>query len=260
MLQFVIVSFFISMEILPAIDVIEGRCVRLFKGDYNLKKEYPIDPLEVAKGFEQAGLKNLHLIDLEGAKQGRVMNWQVIEKIAKNTHLFIEMGGGIRNKDEISRLFSLGVERVIIGSAVIGNAGLLKEFLQEFGPDKIMVDVGYKQGVIYYKGWQEKSNENFEDFLKKLIGYGVKFILLTDIEKDGVMEGPNFSLYKETLQKFPELLIVASGGISTREDLQKLSQIGVCPVRNGVSNGVWGAVVGKAIYEGKISLDDLKLC
>ena len=235
------------MEILPAIDIIEGKCVRLFKGDYNLKKEYSTAPLEVAQEIEKAGLNNLHLIDLEGAKAGRVINWRAIEDITRNTELALEVGGGIRSQEQASRLFDLGVKRIIVGSLAINNVDLLKRLLRAFGADRIMVDVGFKQGAVYYKGWQEKPDVNFDDFLRGLINLGVRFILLTDIDKDGVMEGPNFILYDEAVRKFPELHVAASGGVSSIDDLMRLSKI-----------GVWGAVVGKAMHEGKMSMSDLR--
>jgi len=235
------------MEILPAIDIIEGKCVRLFKGDYNFKTEYSASPLDIAQEIEKAGLSNLHLIDLEGAKEGKVINWKAIEDITRNTELALEVGGGIRSQEQAARLFGLGVKRIIVGSLAINNIELLKQFLRAFGSDRIMVDVGFKQGAVYYKGWQEKSDVNFDDFLRNLINLGVRFILLTDIDKDGAMEGPNFMLYNETVRKFPELCVVASGGVSSSDDLLRLSKI-----------GVWGAVVGKAMHEGKVSVSDLK--
>ncbi|MDD5750627.1 MAG: 1-(5-phosphoribosyl)-5-[(5-phosphoribosylamino)methylideneamino]imidazole-4-carboxamide isomerase [Candidatus Pacebacteria bacterium] len=235
------------MEILPAIDVINGRCVRLFKGDYNFKKEYDRSPLEVAREIEAAGLGNLHLIDLEGAKVGRVVNWSVIEAIAKNTGLALEVGGGIRSREEVVRLFNLGVKRIMVGSLAINSPDFLKELLSEFGSDRIMVDVGFKHGAVYYKGWQEKSDADYDLFLRSLIDLGVKFVLLTDIEKDGAMEGPNLVLYEKTVREFPGLRVVASGGVRSTDDLSRLSKA-----------GVWGAVVGKAMHEGKVSIGDLK--
>ena len=235
------------MKIIPAIDIISGKCVRLFKGDYNFKKEYARTPLEVAQEIEAAGFDDLHLIDLEGAKAGKVVNWRVIEDITSHTKLCIEMGGGVRSKQDASQLFSLGIGRVILGSLAVENPDILADFLKDFGKEKIMVDIGYKDGGVYYHGWQEKADKNFEQVLNELLAMGASRILLTDVDKDGALEGPNFSLYAKVKSDFPEFLVTASGGISAKDDLLKLK-----------ATGVWGAVVGKALHEGKLSLNDLK--
>lgn len=236
----------LGMEIIPAVDVIGGKCVRLSRGNYKFKKIYSTDPLEMAKLFERAGLKRLHLIDLEGAKRGRIKNWESIEAIAKNTGLRIQIGGGIRRGEDIKKLLGLGVERVILGSVAVKAPQLLKRFLKEFGKEKIVVDVGTKKGEIYFRGWQKKAKKTLHLFLKDLIKLGVKTIICTDIERDGALKGPNFSLYKKLVKDFPSLEIIASGGIRNKEDLKKLSRA-----------GVQVTIVGKAIYENKIPLSDL---
>lgn len=235
------------MEILPAIDVISGRCVRLSRGDYASKKVYTQDPLAQAQLYEENGLKNLHLVDLEGAKAGEVVNWPSIEKIAANTNLFLEVGGGVRTVADIEKLLGLGVDRVLIGSIALKNTALLKEFLSRFGQDKIVVDVAVKKGDVYCHGWQERTHKLVDEFLGELIGLGVGLILCTDIERDGTLQGPNILLYRQLMEGSPSLKIIASGGIASAQDLKKLFEL-----------GVYGAVVGKAIYENKISLEELR--
>jgi len=235
------------MKIIPAIDVINGRCVRLFKGDYNFQKDYLPSPFEVAKKIEQAGFSDLHLIDLEGAKEGRVVNWPVIEQITQNTKLAVEVGGGVRAKDEVARLLALGVQRIMLGSLALQNPEILKDLLVAFGSEKIMVDIGWKDGGVYYHGWQEKADKEFEQVLKELLALGVNRILLTDVDKDGALQGPNFGLYERVGRDFPELLVTASGGISSKSDLRRLK-----------NSGVEAVVVGKAFHEGWLSLSDLQ--
>jgi len=235
------------MEIIPAIDIIGGKCVRLVRGDFKLKKVYSSNPLKIAQLFQKAGLRKLHLIDLEGAKAGKIKNWKTIEKIAKNTNLSLQVGGGFRKEKDIKQLLDLGFHQVTLGTIAVRQPEKSKKFLKKFGKEKIVVDVGVKNGEIYFRGWQERTKKDIDSFLKDLIKLGVKTIICTDIERDGTLKGPNFSLYKKLISEFPKLEIIASGGVRNIEDLRKLSKIGVA-----------GAIVGKAIYENKISLDDLK--
>ncbi len=235
------------MEIIPAIDIISGKCVRLFKGDYKLKKVYSLNPLKTALLFLKAGFKRLHLIDLEGAREGKIKNWGTIKKIAKNTNLLIEFGGGIREEKDIKRLFNLGIDRIIIGSIALKEPRKFENILKNFGKEKIIVAIDARRNKVCYKGWQAKTTKDISSFLRDLIKLRVKTIICTDIERDGTLRGPNFSLYKRLIKKFPDLNIIASGGIRNKKDLKKLSKIGVA-----------GAIVGKAIYEKKISLDNLK--
>lgn len=234
------------MIVIPAIDIIKGKCVRLVKGNYALKKVYSANPLKIAKFFEEAGLKRLHLIDLEGAKAGMIKNWDTIKRIARNTNLLIELGGGVQEGD-IKKLLSLGVWRVILGSIVVKDPKKFKTIFGKFGGEKIVAAVDVKKGKVYYRGWQKRSRKGVNSFLKDLVKTGVKTIILTDIERDGTLRGPNFLLYKKLVSKFPKTEIFASGGVRNIKDLIKLSKI-----------GVFGVVVGKAIYENKISLAGLK--
>jgi phosphoribosylformimino-5-aminoimidazole carboxamide ribotide isomerase len=234
------------MEIIPAIDIIGGKCVRLIKGNFKTKKVYSANPLKIAQSFQKAGLKKLHLIDLEGAKEGKIKNWETIEKIAKNTNLKIEFGGGVEDERDIKKLLSFGINKIILGSLVLREPEKFKKIIKKFR-DKIIVAVDILGKKICYRGWQEEAKKELSSFLEDLIKLGVKTIICTDIERDGTLRGPNFSLYKKLVSEFPDLEIIASGGIRNKEDLKKLSKIGLS-----------GAIIGKAIYENKISLDDLK--
>jgi len=235
------------MELIPAIDIISGECVRLTRGNYELKKVYSGNSLKIARLFEKAGLKKLHLVDLEGARGGKIKNWKTIEEIAKNTNLKIEFGGGVREEGDIKRLLKLGIDRIILGSIVIKEPQKFKNIFKKFGPRKIVVAADIKGNRVYLQGWQEKTKKDTNSFLKNLIKSGVKTIICTDIDRDGTLRGPNFSLYKKLIREFPNLRIIASGGIKNIEDLRKLSKVGVA-----------GAIIGKAIYEKKIKLRDLK--
>ena len=235
------------MEIIPAIDIILGKCVRLAQGDYGTKKIYSSDSLKIALAFQDTGIKKLHLVDLDGAKEGKVKNWKTIEEVAKKTNLVLQVGGGFQTEKDIKRLLSLGPHQVILGTIAVREPRKLKKFLKKFGSEKIIADVGIKNGEIYFRGWQEKTKKDINSFLKSLIKLGTKTIICTDIERDGTLRGPNFSLYKKLILKFPKLKIIASGGVKNIKDLEKLSKI-----------GVQGAIVGRAIYEKKISLNDLK--
>jgi len=235
------------MEIIPAIDIIEGKCVRLIRGNFKSTKVYSTDPVKIARLFQKAGLKRLHLIDLEGAKEGKIKNWETIEKIAKNVNLLIEFGGGIRDEREIKKLLNLGIDKVILGSLALKEPEKFKRIIQKF-QDKIIVAVDILGKKICYRGWQEKAKINIDYFLKNLIKLGIRTVIFTDIERDGTLKGPNFSLYKKLVSKFPNLEIIASGGVRNKEDLKKLSKIGLS-----------GAIIGKAIYENKIKISDLKL-
>jgi len=234
------------MEVIPAIDIIGGKCVRLTQGDYKLKRIYSDNPLKIAKLFEKVGLKKLHLIDLEGAKEGKIKNWKIIEETVKNTNLLIEFGGGVRQETDIKKLLGLGINKVILGSLALKEPEKFKKIIKKF-KDKIIVAVDILGKNIHYRGWQKKIQKNPETFLKNLIKLGIKTVICTDIERDGTLRGPNFSLYKKLVVKFPKLEIIASGGVSNTKDLKKLSETGVS-----------GAIIGKAIYENKIKLSDLE--
>jgi phosphoribosylformimino-5-aminoimidazole carboxamide ribotide isomerase len=233
--------------IIPAIDIIEGKCVRLTQGDYEQKKIYNEHPLEVAKQFEDVGLKRLHLVDLDGAKAGAVKNWKVLETLASKTALIIDFGGGVKKEEDVKIVFSSGAALATIGSLAVKNEEEFVKWLMIFGADKFLLGADVKDEKIAVSGWLEKTDIWIYDFIEKFIEHGVKQIFCTDISKDGKLEGPSIKLYKNIISKFPELHFIASGGVSSLKDLEELKVIG-CK----------GAIVGKAIYENKISLTDLK--
>jgi phosphoribosylformimino-5-aminoimidazole carboxamide ribotide isomerase len=235
-----------NMEIIPAIDIFEGKCVRLSGGDFKSKKVYSGNPLKIARLFQEAGFSKIHLIDLEGAKVGKIKNWPVIRKIAQNTNLSIEFGGGIREERDIKKLFNLGIDRVILGSLVLEEPERFKKIFKKFG-ERIIIAVDIKGKEIYYQGWQKNIRKKLQVFLKELVKLGIKTITCTDVERDGALKGPNLALYKKLVKKLSNLKIIASGGVRNTQDLKKLSKIGVT-----------GVIIGKAIYENKISLNDLK--
>lgn len=236
------------MEVIPALDIFKGKCVRLVKGNFKEKKIYHLNPLKVVKFFEKVGFKKLHLIDLEGAKEGKVKNWQTIKEIAKNSRLLIEFGGGIRKEKEIEKLFHLGINQVILGTFPLKEPEKFKNILKKIDRQKIIVAVDIKEGKICSYGWQKKEKIEINFFLKKLAKVGIKTVLVTDTERDGTLTGPNFFLYKKLTKNFPNLEIIASGGIRDIKDLKKLSKIKIKK-----------AVIGKALYENKIFLKKLKV-
>lgn len=236
------------MEIIPAIDLIEGKCVRLIQGDYEQKKIYNEHPLEVAKQFENAGLKRLHLVDLDGAKEGAVKNWKVLESIAAKTNLVIDFGGGIKTEKDVKIVFESGAALATVGSIAVKNENEFVGWLKQFGADKFLLGADVKDEKIAIHGWQETTELWIFDFIEKYLTHGVKQIFCTDVSKDGKLEGPSINLYKNILQKFTELHFIASGGVSSMKDLEELQTIGCS-----------GAIVGKAIYENRISLKELKI-
>jgi len=234
------------MRIIPAIDIIDGSCVRLTQGDYSQKKVYSENPLDVAKAFESAGLQYLHLIDLDGAKAGKVTNWRVIEAITKDTGLIVDFGGGIKTDEEVSRLFDFGVAQLNIGSVAVTHPEKITAWIEKFGTEKIILSADVKDEKIAISGWQENSSIAITDFLKDYIRKGIEYVTCTDIGTDGMLTGPNIDLYKKILLSFPQLNLIASGGVSSMDDLYELKQIGVD-----------GVIVGKAIYEERIKLEEL---
>ena len=235
------------MQIIPAIDIIEGKCVRLTKGDYSQKKIYNENPLEVAKQFEEAGLKRLHLVDLDGAKQGKVCNWKVLETIAAKTSLIIDFGGGVKTEKDVHIIFSSGSSLVTIGSMAVKDETSFIAWLQKFGADKFLLGADVKDEKIAVHGWQETTDIWIYDFIQKYIEQGMKQIFCTDVAKDGALEGPSIELYKNIIEKFPQLHFIASGGVSGINDVYELENIN-CK----------GVIIGKAIYECKIKLSELK--
>ena len=234
------------MRIIPAIDIIDGKCVRLTQGDYAQKKVYNEDPLEVARSFEQAGMKYLHLVDLDGARAGKVINWGVIESITSNTTLAVDFGGGIKTEEEMVRLLRAGVRQVNLGSIAVKNAGLVESWIKEFGADKIILSADVKDEKIAIAGWAEDSSIDIIDFISDYLRKGITFVTCTDIRTDGMLQGPNIGLYSKLLKTFPSINLIASGGVSSMADVNALKKINV--------NGV---IVGKAIYEGRIELKEL---
>ncbi len=234
------------MLIIPAIDIIDGKCVRLTQGDYAQKTVYNENPLEVAKAFEGAGLQRLHLVDLDGAKAGSVKNQQVLEAIAAGTKLVIDFGGGIKKEEDLKRVFDCGAAFATIGSLAVKNETLFAAWIQKYGADKFLLGADVKEEKIAVAGWLETTDIGIYPFLEKYIGYGLINVFCTDVSKDGKLEGPSIELYQNIIQRFPALQFIASGGVATVDDLHQLNAIGCS-----------GAIVGKAFYEGRITLDEL---
>jgi phosphoribosylformimino-5-aminoimidazole carboxamide ribotide isomerase len=234
------------MEIIPAIDIIDGKCVRLTKGDYSQKKIYNEHPLEVARQFEDAGLKRLHLVDLDGAKAGAIKNWKVLETLAGKTALQIDFGGGVKTEKDVHIIFDCGAAWATVGSLAVKDEDEFTRWLQLFGAGKFLLGADVKDEKIAVSGWMETTNIWIYDFIEKYIGKGIQQLFCTDVAKDGLLEGPSTELYKNIITKFPDLYFIASGGVSSMQDLDELQNIG-CK----------GVIVGKAIYEGRIALNEL---
>jgi len=234
------------MVIIPAIDIIDGKCVRLTEGDYSQKTVYNENPLEVALQFEDAGLKRLHLVDLDGAKAGAVKNWKVLEQLTSKTSLIIDFGGGIKKEEDLTVVFNSGAAYATIGSLAVKQENIFIEWLQKYGADKFLLGADVKDEKIAVSGWLETTDVWIYDFIEKYIGLGIQQLFCTDVSKDGKLEGPSVVLYKQILEKFPSLHFIASGGVSSMSDLEVLRE-----------EGCSGAIVGKAIYENRISLKEL---
>lgn len=234
------------MEIIPAIDIIDGKCVRLTHGDYTQKKIYNERPLEVAKEFEDAGLRRLHLVDLDGAKAGAVKNWKVLETIAGKTSMVIDFGGGIKTEKDVSIVFDSGATLATVGSIAVKEDEVFFRWLKQFGTDRFLLGADVKGEKITVSGWTEQTDVWVYDFIEKQMEHGVRQVFCTDVSKDGALEGPSLELYQHILQKFPKLHFIASGGVSNMNDVYRLKEIG-CK----------GVIIGKAIYEGRVQLTDL---
>ena len=235
------------MRIIPAIDIIEGKCVRLSKGDYNSKKIYNENPLEVAKQFESHGIQYLHLVDLDGAKSNQIINYKVLESIASKTSLKIDFGGGLKSHKDVEIAFNSGANQITGGSIAVKNPEIFKTWLQQYGSNTIILGADAKNEKIAVSGWQEESDEYLIPFIQKYQNEGVNYVICTDISKDGMLEGPSFTLYKQILSETENLKLIASGGVATFDDIPKLAEIG-CE----------GTIIGKAIYENRISLKQLE--
>jgi phosphoribosylformimino-5-aminoimidazole carboxamide ribotide isomerase len=234
------------MTIIPAIDIINGKCVRLTKGDYAQQKIYNDNPVEVAKQFVDAGIQRLHIVDLDGAKAGKIINLKVLENIAAATNMVIDFGGGVKNITDVGNIFNAGAAMVTIGSLAVKQPQLMEEWLMEFGADKFLIGADVLDEKIKISGWLEDGGINIFDFMGNMISLGATNIFCTDISKDGVMEGPSIELYKKIMKQHPEINLIASGGVSNIDDVIALKEMGCS-----------GAIIGKAIYEGLISLEAL---
>lgn len=235
------------MKIIPAIDVIGGKCVRLTQGDYGKMKVYREDPVEVAKEFEAADIEYLHLVDLDGAMKGKVINWHVIESIQAETTLKVDFGGGVNSEEEVETLLDMGIEQINIGTLAIKEPERFAGFLKKFGSENFVLSADVRKEQVQLSGWTKASARNIYDLTQDFQKQGLRYITCTDIDTDGMLGGPNFGLYKKLKKRFPDLKIIASGGITSIDDLEELKYI-----------KIHGAIVGKALYEGRIRLSDLK--
>lgn len=234
------------MRIIPAIDIINGKCVRLTKGDYNTQKIYNENPLEVAKEFEASGIKHLHLVDLDGAKSNNIVNHKILNDIASKTKLIIDFGGGIKSDKDIEIAFESGASQVTGGSIAVHNRTIFLDWLAKYGSEKIILGADSNNRMIATNGWQQKSDMDVINFITQYENKGVSYVICTDISKDGMLQGPSIDLYKEILSK-SNINLIASGGVTSIDDIELVKQIG-CE----------GAIIGKAIYEGRISLKELE--
>ena len=236
------------MRIIPAIDIIDGKCVRLSKGDYATQKTYNEHPLEVAKAYVDHGITHLHLVDLDGAQASHIVNYKVLENIASNTPLKIDFGGGLKSDEDLKIAFESGASQITGGSIAVKNKSLFKRWLNEYGPEKIILGADVLNNKIAVSGWQESSQEELLPFIQSYQKEGISYVICTDISKDGMLQGPSFELYKARLEESTDgLKLIASGGISHYDELPKLAALG-CE----------GVIIGKAIYEGRISLKQLE--
>ena len=235
------------MRIIPAIDIINGECVRLSKGDYNQKTIYNSNVLDVAKNFEDNGIQFLHLVDLDGAKENRIINNKTLELISSKTSLAIDFGGGLKSEEDIKIAFENGAKQVTLGSIAVKNPDLFLKSLEKYGSEKIILGADARKEKIAVSGWLEESQTNIYDFIKEKTESGIEYVISTDIDKDGMLEGPSFDLYEKIIGENPNIKLIASGGITSASDLEKVKSIG-CE----------GAIIGKALYENRITFNDLK--
>ena len=234
------------IQIIPAIDIIDGKCVRLSQGDYSQKKTYFENPLEVAKMFEDAGLKRLHLVDLDGAKNKKITNAKVLENIASKTSLHIDFGGGVQSEEDLKLAFDCGASQVTGGSIAVKNPEMFENWITQYGGGKIILGADARNEKIAVGGWEEDSGVWVYEFIESWLKKGVKYTISTDVAKDGLLQGPSFDLYKKIQDQFPDLNVIASGGVSAMKDLEDLAEM-----------NIYGVIVGKAIYEGRVSLKEI---
>lgn len=235
------------IELIPAIDIIDGKCVRLSQGDYDTKKVYGDNPADMAKRFEDVGIKRLHVVDLDGAKASHIVNYKALESIAKATNLTIDFGGGLKTDDDLRIAFESGASMVTGGSIAVKNPDVFEGWLKRYGSDKIILGADVKERKIAVSGWIENTEVDLFDFLKDYIYKGVSKVICTDIAKDGMLKGPSMELYKDILKQHPTLHLIASGGVSSMADIKALDNAGVPAV-----------IFGKAIYEGRIKIQELR--
>jgi phosphoribosylformimino-5-aminoimidazole carboxamide ribotide isomerase len=235
-----------GFEIIPAIDIIEGKCVRLTHGDFSQKKIYNENPLEVARRFEDAGLKRLHLVDLDGAREGSVKNWKVLEQIAGKTSMVVDFGGGIQAQNDLRIIFDSGARLATIGSMAVKDPETFGQWISSFGPDKFFLGADVKNERITISGWTRDTDIYVYDFIRDYSEKGIQQVFCTDVSKDGALEGPATTLYTQIVKEFPSLHFIASGGVGSIDDVYRLQEAG-CK----------GVIIGKAIYEGRISLSEL---
>lgn len=234
------------MKIIPAIDIIDGQCVRLSQGDYNEKKIYDSNPVAVAQRFEDAGIKHLHLVDLDGAKAGKIINDHVLKSITSQTQLTVDFGGGVKTDDDIKKAFDSGASQVTCGSIAVKNRDQVLKWMSDYGSEKLILGADVKDKMIAIHGWTETSQLSLHELLTDYLQEGLKYVICTDIATDGMLTGPNVNLYKEIIENHPTIQLIASGGVSSAKDLADLQ-----------SANLYGAIVGKAIYENKITLTEL---
>jgi phosphoribosylformimino-5-aminoimidazole carboxamide ribotide isomerase len=235
------------MQIIPAIDIIDGKCVRLTEGDYDTKKIYNENPLEVAKAFEDAGFTRVHVVDLDGAKAGKVRNWKVLEAVAGKTSMAVDFGGGIKTAEDVDIVFNAGAAWATIGSLAVKDEKTFVQWLQHYGAAKFMLGADVRDEKITIGGWLETTDIDIIDFIGNYLQQGVQQVFCTDVSKDGKLEGPAIDLYKKIIAQHPTLAIIASGGVSIIDDVAALQEI-----------GCGGVIIGKAIYENRISLQELQ--
>lgn len=234
------------IELIPAIDLIDGKCVRLTKGEYDSKKIYNEDPVSQAMEFERLGFKRLHMVDLDGAKSKHIVNDAVLRAVTEATSLIVDFGGGIKTEEDIEKAFSAGASMVTLGSVAVTNPTLCEEWIKKYGADRIILGADVRNGKISINGWKEDSAEDLVPFLEKYVKLGIKNVLCTEISKDGTLAGPAVDLYVHIMQNYPHLHLIASGGVSSNDDIRQLD-----------TKGIPAVVFGKAYYEGKIKVEEL---
>ena len=234
------------IELIPAIDIIDGQCVRLTKGDYDRKTVYRDSPSQVAAEFETIGFKRLHVVDLDGAKSKHIVNTEALKSITSKTNLQVDFGGGIKSAEDIEKAFAFGAHFVTIGSIAVTHPELFMDWLEKYGPDRLVLGADVRNGKISINGWKEDSDEDLLPFLRRYVEAGVRYVLCTEISKDGTLKGPAIDLYCSIMEKYPDLHLIASGGVSSMDDIKSLAKVGIPAV-----------VFGKAIYEGRINMKEL---